>query len=66
VIPARLQCAGRPTAERSRRIQMLAAGPSVAVIFPLRDRRSQSSMLDFANDVREMLGKGAGDGTGRE
>jgi hypothetical protein len=23
-------------------------------------------MLDFANDVREMLAKGAGDGTGRE
>src|SRR5580692_4653465 len=55
VISARLHCAGRPIADRSGRSQIDATVCSVAVIFAsFRDRRSQSSMLDFANDVREM------------
>src|SRR5271155_5033341 len=67
VIPARLHCPGRPTADRSGRIQMLAADPSAVIPVPLCDRRSQSSRLYFANAVRETARtREPGDGTGRE
>src|SRR5580692_3770378 len=63
VIPARLHWAGRPTAERSGRIQMFAADPSAVIPFPLCDRRSQSSSLYFANAVRETIrARGPSDG----
>src|SRR5579862_7657067 len=48
VISARLHCAGRPTPDRSGRIQMLVTGsPALVIRSSICDRCSQNSMLDL-------------------